>query len=95
MNRLVAAAMLTTLATLAAELIADPGPHWPGWASLVLVVSAVGLAATRTVGNAVRLGARRDPLARQRVLARSVGRDHLFCLGAIASTLALQLAWAR
>ena len=95
MNRLVAVAMLVTLASIASELAFDDGPRWPGWASLALVAAAVGLAARRTVPNAVRLGARRDPLAGQAALARSVCRDHLFCFAAVAATLALQLAWAR
>ena len=95
MNRLVAAAMLATLGAIVAELVDAAAPHWPGWVSLALVASAVGLAAGRTVRNAVRLGARRDPLPRQLALARSVGRDHLFCLAAVSAALVLQLAWAR
>jgi len=94
MNRLVAAAMLGTLAAIVAQLVRGDGPAWTGWASLALAVSAVGLAAARTVPNAVRLGSRADPAAKREELARSVLRDHLLCLGAIASVLAIQLGFA-
>jgi hypothetical protein len=94
MNRLVAAAMVATLAALVAELVADDVPAWAGWTSLVLAFAPISLAAGRTVRNAVRLGARRDPVETQRALARSIGRDHLFCLVAIAALLVVQLAWA-
>ena len=95
MNRLVAAAMLATIATLVAEVAGNAGRHWPGWVSLVLVGSAVTLAGGRTVPNAVRLGAGNDPPPRQAALARSICRDHLVCFAAISAALLLQLAWAR
>jgi hypothetical protein len=95
MNRLVAAAMMATLAALVAEVAADDVPAWVGWMSLVLALAPISLAGGRTVRNAVRLGARRDPVEKQRALARSIGRDHLFCLAAIATLLVVQLAWAN
>jgi len=93
MNRLVALAMLATLAAIVVQLAGDGG--WVPWASLALVGAAVGVAAGHTVPAAVRLGTRRDPPAEQRALARSILRDHLLCLAAIAGVLALQLGFGR
>jgi hypothetical protein len=94
MNRLVAAMMLVTLGAIGIQaLVGDP----PGWVSVVSAAAAltgIGLAATRTVPRAVRLGGRRDPAPVQTTLARSVFRDHLVCLAAIATLLVVQLAWA-
>jgi hypothetical protein len=92
MNRLVATAMLATLAALIAEIAAGHEPVWLGWASLALTVAAVGVAGAHTVPAAVRLGTRHDTIEVQSRLARSILRDHLFCLAAIAAVLALQLA---
>jgi hypothetical protein len=91
MNRLVAAAMLATIASIVVQLARGDRPVWVGWASLPLVLAPVTLAGARTVPNAVRLGARGDPLERQRKLARAIFRDHLFCATAIAAVLAVQL----
>lgn len=94
MNRLVATAMLATLAAVIVQIAKGDDPAWVGWTSLVLVVGAVGLAGAHTVPAAVRLGTRRDPVDVQRRLARSILRDHLVCVTAIALVLAVQLGWA-
>jgi hypothetical protein len=39
------------------------------------------------------LGARRDSVATQSRLARSVCRDHLLCIAPIATLLVIQLIW--
>ncbi|HEY0517650.1 MAG TPA: hypothetical protein VGD00_11050 [Solirubrobacteraceae bacterium] len=92
MNRLVAAAMLGTLAALVVELAEARSPAWVAWASLALVLAAVTVAALRTVPSAVRLGTRRDPPELQSALARAVLAQHLFCFGAVGAMLVLQLA---
>jgi hypothetical protein len=92
MNRLIAAMMLATLAALVVELTEGHRPLWAGWVSLALALAAISVAARRTVANAVRLGARRDPVGVQGALARSVLRDHLFCFAAIGAMVGLQLA---
>jgi len=94
MNRLVAAVMLATVASVVTEVVRHGDPRWAAWASLALVVGAVALAGARTVPHAVRLGAGRDPSAEQTALARSILREHLLCLTAIAAVLVIQLAWA-
>ena len=93
MNGLIASVMLATIAAVAAELAAHEETAWLAWASLVLVLATVGLAAARTVPSAVRLGSRADGPARQSALARSILRDHLACIAAIAALLVLQLAF--
>ena len=92
MNRLVAAAMLATLAAIVVQLARGDAPAWVSWASLALAGAAVAVAAAHTVPAAVRLGARGDTLAVQSRLARAICRDHVVCLSAIAALLALQLA---
>jgi hypothetical protein len=57
----------------------------------MLVVSAVGLAASRTVKSAVRLGRQSDSPAQRTELARGIYRDHVFCLAAMISVLLLEL----
>ena len=94
MNRLIALVMLATLAPIIAELL-DEGTHaWVAWSSLAAAMTPIALAGARTVPNAVRLGARRDPYMRQSTLARSICRQHLFCAASIAALLVLQLAFA-
>jgi hypothetical protein len=91
MGRLVSVVMLATLAALVAEIALRAAPLWLSLASLVLTLGAVGLAIGRTVRNAVRLGAGEgDEPARTR-LARLIFSDHLYCLAAMTSSLALQL----
>ncbi|MGO9762190.1 MAG: hypothetical protein ACLP1Q_13125 [Solirubrobacteraceae bacterium] len=93
MNRLIAFAMLATLAAIVVEVVHGDGPTWAPWASLALAVPPIALAGARTVPSAVRLGARREPIERQSALARSICREHIFCATAIAALLAVQLAF--
>ena len=55
---------------------------------------SIALARANTVPAAVRLGRRGDPVEAQSRLARAILRDHLICLAAIATVLALQLSFA-
>jgi hypothetical protein len=94
MNRLVAAVMLATLAAIVAQIASGDGPAWVGWTSLALAASGIGVAVTHTVRSGARLGTRRDSVEVQSHIARSILRDHLFCLAAIVSLVAIQLAFA-
>jgi hypothetical protein len=95
MNRLVALVMLGTLVAIVVQLARDDTPKWLGWVSLAFVAGAVVLAMTRTVPNAVRLGARDESLGQQTRRARGILADHVVCLVAIATVLGLQLAFGR
>jgi hypothetical protein len=94
LNRLVTVAMLATLLAIVLQATSDDVPRWVSVVSAVAAAAPIGLAATRTVPSAVRLGTRRDPVELQLWLARSVCRDHLACLPAIATLLVVQLVWA-
>ena len=94
MSRLIAAVMLATLGALIAQVAGDDTPAWVAWASLALAAAAILVAGSRTVPGATRLGARTGTIEQQSVLARSILREHLFCLAAIAALLVLQLAAA-
>jgi hypothetical protein len=91
MNRLIAAVMIATLVAIVVQIAAGDSPRWVAWSSLALAGSAVGIAGAHTVPSAVRLGARVDAAEIQSRLARSIFRDHLFCVAAITSLLAIQL----
>ena len=92
MNRLVGLVMLLTLIALSLEIVLGERPAWVPVTSLALAVSAMGLATGRTVRNAIALGRAKGSAAVRSGLARSVCRDHLYCLFAMAVVLALQLA---
>ena len=94
MNRLVATAMVATLAAIVVQLADGDAPRWVAGTSLALAAAAVVLAGTRTVPNAVRLGPRADPPEVQSAIARAILRDHVVCFALIAAVLALQLAAA-
>jgi hypothetical protein len=94
MNRLVAAVMLATVASIIAQIARGERPQWVGWASLVLAGGPILLAAGRTVPRAVRLGGRADPIPRQGELAKSIWRDHVLCITAILGLLVIQLSFA-
>jgi hypothetical protein len=94
MNLAVTAVMLGTLTAIVFEIARADEPAWVGWTSLVLAGSAIGLAASHTFPAARRLGAARDSVDVQTRLARSICRDHALCLAAIASLIAIQLAFA-
>jgi len=94
MNLIVTAVMLGTLTAIMFEIARADEPAWVGWTSLALAGSAIGLAASHTFPAARRLGAARDSVDVQTRLARSICRDHVLCLAAIASLIAIQLAFA-
>jgi hypothetical protein len=93
MNRLIALVMLATLAAIVVEIASGELEAWVPWASLALALPPVLLAGAHTVPTAVRLGARRDPPARQSAAARSLFREHAYCACSIAALLVLQLAF--
>jgi hypothetical protein len=96
MNRLIATVMLATLAAIVVEIASDGGVEaWIPWASLALALGPIGLAGSRTVPSAVRLGRREDAVEVQSALARSILAQHLYCFASIAGLVALQLIAGR
>ena len=91
MNRLITLVMAVSVVSIVVEIVRGGAPWWVGWISLAAAVSGIGRAATRTVPDAVRLGRALDPVEVQSRLARSIYRDHLFCLAAMGVVLRLQL----
>ncbi len=83
MNRLVALAMLVTLGSVSGLIVNEELARWRSVAALVCVVGAIGLAAARTVKNAVRLGGGKDDHRAQSQLAQLILRDHIVCFGLI------------
>jgi len=92
MNRLIAAVMLATLAAIVVELSDGGVPDAVAWVSLLLAAMPIVLVGVRTVPAAVRFGTRSDPIDRQRALARSILREHVFCFVSIAALIVLQLS---
>ncbi len=95
MNRLIAAVMVGTIVAIIVQLVQGDAPRWAGVVSLVLTAAAISVAAVHTVPNAVQLGTRSDTIAGQSRLARSILRDHLLCITAVAVVLLIQLVFAR
>ena len=94
MNRLVALSMVATLTAIVVEITRHDAPTWAAWTSLALAAAPISVGAAHTFGAAVRLGTRNDALEGQSDLARSIFRDHVFCLGSIAALLVVQLVFA-
>ena len=92
MNRTIAGVMLLTVLAIVVEIVQSHGHWWIAWISLAAAASAIGLARARTVPNAVRLGRASDSAEAQSRLARTIYRDHLYCLAAMSVVLALQLS---
>ena len=93
MNVLVATAMLVTMVALVVEIVI--GPRAAGIACLPLVALAVGLATTRTVPTAVRIGQTEDHAdPGVAVACRTVLRDHQMCFVLILTVLVIQLVSA-
>jgi len=93
MSYLIAAVMLLGIVALLAQLTAMS--LWVAAASAILLGGPILLAALRIVPNAVRLGSRVDPISVQSALARSICREHLLCLAAVAAFLALEAMTLR
>ena len=92
MGHAVGTVMGILLVTLIVRIVRGDGSREVAIASLLLAGGPIALAVLRVVPNAVRLGSRADPPARQSALARSICRDHLLCLAGVVAFLAVQLA---
>jgi hypothetical protein len=91
MGHVVGAMMLVGMLTLALHIFRTGEWRWISVVSLFLFGVPVTLGLFHAFPNAVRLGSRVDSTLEQSRLARAIHRDHLFCLGAMLSFVALQL----
>jgi hypothetical protein len=92
MSRLIAAVMVLLVVAVVFRAVCGPDPGWLTAVSAVLAAVPIGLAAARTVPNAVRLGGRGDVTAEQSRLARSVYRDHIVCFVLLTGFVFVRLA---
>jgi hypothetical protein len=92
MSLLIALVMVILLAALGFHALRGNDPGWLVVASAVLAGVPIVLAMVRTVPNAVRLGNRIGTSAEQSLLARSICRDHLFCMASMSAFLAVWIA---
>ena len=92
MNRLVSVMMLVTVISVVIEIATTTNPLWLSVGSLLLLLSAIGLALSRTFRNAATLGRRQGTVEFRSQLARLIYRDHLYCLAAIVLVIGLQLS---
>src|SRR5262245_30065965 len=91
MNRLVSAVMVLTALAVVLEIYAGKTRRWVGWVSLAVVAVGAAFTLTRTVPNAVRLGAAMDTPVVQTQLARAIYSDHVAAFGRTLVVLVLQL----
>jgi len=91
MQRLVGAVMLTTLVA-SLVVLRHRARRTLHVVAMLLAWAPIGLAAARVFPNAVRLGVMSDDPAVQSRLAHAIFTDHVFCLVAMASFTALQVA---
>src|SRR5262249_12460107 len=94
MGYLIAAVMVPAIVTLAVQAGRAHGERWLALTSLALAGGPIALALGRVYPNAIRLGARSDDALRQSELARSICRDHIFCLVCVLAFVGLQLVGA-
>ncbi|OBA90251.1 hypothetical protein A5662_02100 [Mycobacteriaceae bacterium 1482268.1] len=92
MSRLIAAVMSILVAALVYQATCGRDPLWLTGVTAALAGAAILTAGLVTVPNAVRLGGRADGPAERSRLGRSIYRDHLLCLAAMAAFLVLRLA---
>jgi hypothetical protein len=92
MSLLIALVMVILLAALGFRAIRGDDPGWLVGLAAVLAGVPILLAMVRTVPNAVRLGNRIGTPAEQSRLARSICRDHLFCMASMSAFLVVWIA---
>lgn len=92
MGRPVGLVMAVLLVDLIVQAATEEAEVWQSAASFVAAATGIGLAAVRVFARARRLGAANDSRDVQSELARSIFRDHVVCLLAMAVLLGVQLS---
>ena len=91
MGRVVGVGMIVTIAAAVLDLFVGSTALVWRVLSLPLLAVPVFFASRRIFPNAQKLGARTGTIDEQSALARSIARDHVACLVAIVTFLAIQL----
>ena len=91
MGRLISLVMATLVGLLVWQATRGGTPGWASAVSLVAAATAIGLALTRVVPHAVRLGQRIDEQPARSALASGILRDHLAFMALMVTVLAVQL----
>ena len=91
MNRLVALWMVVTVVSLVVQMVRADGNRWMSAMALAFSATAIGIAAARTVRNAVRLGRGIEDPSTSLRLARTTLFDHLASFALMAATLIVVL----
>lgn len=94
MSYLIALVMAILLGSLVVRFVMGDDPVWLVTVSVALAGFPIVLALTRTVPNAVRLGARADDLGGQSRLARAVCLEHIVCFACLLGFLGIWLTHA-
>jgi len=92
MSLLIALVMAILLAALGFHALRGDNPGWVVGVAAALAGPPILLAMLRTVPYAVRLGNRIGTSAEQSRLARSIFRDHLYCLASMSAFLVMWIA---
>lgn len=95
MNTFISAVMAGVVGVLVRRLLLAQADFATDALSLALCGVPIVLALLRVFPNAIRLGARKDTLAVQSAIARSIAIDHLLCLSAMLSFLLVRFLALR
>jgi hypothetical protein len=95
LNRLIALVMIATAGGALYQLLRGRIPRSLAGAAAAFSSIAVGLALTRIVPNAMRLGSGGGSLTEHAALARSICYDHLLCLALMVGFIAVEVASTR
>jgi hypothetical protein len=95
MSRLIALVMVTLLVLLGWQALHGGTAGWVSVVSIGAALSAITLALTRVVPDAVRLGSGADEQPERSRLARAIFRDHVVFLSLMSGLLLVQLVGGR
>lgn len=95
MNRVIGLVMIVTALGSLYQLLRGRIERKTALAAAACSTIAVGLALTRIVPNAMRLGARGGSVEEQVELAQTICFDHMVCLTIMLAFIAVQIAGAR
>lgn len=84
--------MLTTLASIVAQIVYGLVPRWAGYASLFLILFAMVVGTLKVIPTAQRLAAANEPIEQQTRMVHSMFPSHILLLISILALAAVQFA---